>query len=138
VSHDFERVRVIAAQSGIARVLSITGATVETAWRTSAIGRRLEPLVGRLAVTAPADRVRWCATALAVAAIAHLVLRSLMSLTIAPALPVAVILTVAAGSTLVAWQADAFHRAWHGSQLARLGRWSWVRQDPRPKTQDPS
>jgi hypothetical protein len=137
LSDDFERVRVIAARSRIARVLSITEATVEAAWRTSAIGRRLKPLMGRLAVTAPPDRVRWCATALAVAAVAHLALRSLMSSTIAPALPAAVALTIAAGSTLVAWQAGAFHRAWPGSRLSRLGPGSWVPQAPSPKPQAP-
>lgn len=65
---------------------------------------------------------RCVALAIAVAAAVHLVLRAFMPATVIPALPLTFFIGVAALATLIAWQPDAFHRAWRSSRLPRLFR----------------
>jgi hypothetical protein len=72
----------------------------------------------------PAARLRWWATMIAVAAAGHVVLRSFMSSTVAPAMPLGLYLVIAAAGALIAWQAEAFHRAWFGSWVLGLGSWA--------------
>ena len=56
---------------------------------------------------------------LGVAAAGHLVLRSFMSATVAPSMPVMLFAGVAALAGLVAAQPEAFIRAWRSSRIAR-------------------
>jgi hypothetical protein len=120
MSGDFARVRAVAARSRASRVVSTTTATVQAAWRSSAVGGWLVAWTHRLSSASPAERVRWAATAIAVAAGAHLILRSVMPPVLAPALPAPLVVAVAGWSAIMAWKASAVATAWRRSRLSRL------------------
>ena len=120
MTQDFERVRHSAATSGIATAGRRLIEVATAAWSSSAIGGRWASTRGAFARATPALRVRWWAITIAVAGAAHVVLRSLMSSTVTPAMPLAVYIVIIAAGAAIAWQADAFHRAWDGSRLSRL------------------
>jgi hypothetical protein len=123
MSADFDEVRATAAQSMAGRVARRTGTAVRAAWETSFVGRSLASFHRGL-VSAPfADRLRLCATTIAIAAAGHLVLTVFMPVSVAPALPaVLLVASVAALSAIVSWQAVAVERAWRHSRLSRLLR----------------
>jgi hypothetical protein len=120
MTHDFERVRQSARTSAIAGAGCRVIAAVTSAWASSAVAGRWRHASDAFRHSPPPARLRWWAIAIGAAAVAHVGLRALMSSTVAPAMPMAVYIAIAAGSALVAWQAQGFQRAWHGSRLSRL------------------
>jgi hypothetical protein len=122
VSGDFPRVQESAAGSRLAGLAEHARQIFLNAWRTSAVGAycRAQWQPFRTA-TGPA-RIRWCATALAVAAAGHLGLRLLLSPTVAPGLPAPIVAGMVIAAAGVARKAEAFDRAWRHSRLARLVR----------------
>ena len=120
MTDDFQRVRQHARTSAIATAGRRLIAVVTAAWTASAMGGWWTAATGACARATPAARLRWSAVAMAVAAAVHVVLRSFLSSTVAPAMPLGLYVVMAAGGALIAWQADAFHRAWHGSRVSRL------------------
>lgn len=108
----FESVRRSAAASRLGRLATRGVQSVGAAWRSSLIGRTVDAEHAAWAALSPADRIRWAGRAVAVAAVAHLALRFMMSSTVAPALPTLLVAGVAVFGALAAWQAAAFARAW--------------------------
>jgi hypothetical protein len=120
MTRDFEHTRAAAAQSLAGRALPRFMAAAGTAWTTSVIGQSLRRATQPLATASSAELVRWCATAIAIAAMAHLMLRAMMPATVAPSLPAVVIVALAAIAATAAWKADTVSRAWQHSRLSRL------------------
>lgn len=116
---DFERVRHSAQASVIARTGRRVIDIATTAWGTSAVGGWWTRTGHAFARATPVIRLRWWAITIGVGAVTHVVLRSFMSSTVAPAMPLGLYAVIAAGSAVVAWQADAFSRAWRGSRVSR-------------------
>lgn len=137
MTHDFDRVRQSAHTSALAtagrRAITVTAA----AWSSSAVGGWWTDTRDAFARATPPRRLRWWAITIAVACATHLVLRPLMSSTVAPAMPPGLYILIAASGAVIAWQAEAFHRAWLGSSVRGLGSWVMGKsQDSRPKSQD--
>ena len=117
---DFKHVRHSAAGSGIATAGRRVIAILTAEWATSTVGGSWNAVSASFARATPAARVRWWAITIAIAATAHIALRALMSSTVAPGMPLGVYVVIVAGSAVIAWQAEGFHRGWHGSRLSRL------------------
>ena len=109
---DFERVRRAATNSWLIGRASRMADVLALAWPASVVGGALNRSAEQLARLAVADRVRWVATTIAIAALAHLALRATLPRTVVPAMPAMLIAGIAAFAAVVAWQADAFARAW--------------------------
>ena len=122
MNNDFARVRAMAARSLMFAWWSRLMAGLQVAWRASIVGGRLTRLASGIESASSSDRLRWCATAIAVASAAQLVVRPLMPATVVPAIPAVCFLALAAGGAVIAWNAEAFHHAWGNSRWARLIR----------------
>jgi hypothetical protein len=116
---DFHNVREAGAESWIGRGVAALRARFAAAWRTSRLGNALGRAEVSWTAQARAARIRWVATTISVAAVAHLAMRPLMSPTVIPAMPAVLFVFVAIGTAIVAWQAEAFERAWRQSRFAR-------------------
>ena len=119
MTHDFDRARASAHSSAIARTGRRLMTVAASAWTSSAIGGSWRRTREAFAHATPARRVWWWAFTIGVASAVHLVIRSFLSTTVAPGMPIAVYIVIAAASAVIAWKADAFHRAWRGSKVAR-------------------
>lgn len=119
MSTEFERVSRSAADSKVIHVATSAGTALVAAWQTSVLGRWLGAFRDAFASTPAPARLRWCATAIGVAAAGHLVVRAFMAATVAPAMPMVLFFAVTAMAALVAWQPAALLRAWHSSRTAR-------------------
>lgn len=122
MTETFEHLRQSARDSWLVRRLLAAAATLTRARESSAVGAAIGSAAGAFAATAPAARVRWFGTAIAVAAAGHLLLRLMLPATIAPALPGLFIAGVATFAALAAWQAAAVAAAWEQSRLGRFFR----------------
>lgn len=109
---DFGRVRDAATHSWLFRRAGAVTELLIAAWRSSRVGSTVDASLASLADVGTAQRIRWIATAIAIAAVAHLAIRSTLASTVVPALPALLIAGVAVFGAVVAWQADAFARAW--------------------------
>jgi RIO-like serine/threonine protein kinase len=112
MSGEFELVRRTARESWLMRRADALTQVLNAAWRSSITGAAVNTSLKQLSNLAPVARIRWAGTTIAIAALAHLALRSMLSSTVVPALPTLLIAGVAAFSAIVAWQAAAFERAW--------------------------
>lgn len=126
MSHEFDHLRARARHSGLGRLAAAARVTVIAAARSSRTGAALRRLAQEFIATASAARLRLGALALAVASAAHLLLRSVMSEAVMPALPATLFLAAGVLGALVAWQSGPFTTAWHTSRVARL----WKRPFP--------
>ena len=115
----FEGVGQSTARSTVGHIARFAGAALAAAWQSSVPGRLAGAGRHEFASATVTARVRWCATVVGVAAVGHLVLRTLMSATVAPAMPLMLFAGVAALAALVAAQPEAFIRAWRSSRTAR-------------------
>jgi hypothetical protein len=120
MTDDFLRLREHARTSAIATASRRLIAAATAAWTTSAVGGWWAATIRPFAGAAAAARLRWSAIAIAVAAAGHVVLRSFLSPTVAPAMPLGLYVVIAMGGAVIAWQAEAFHRAWRGSRASRV------------------
>jgi hypothetical protein len=116
---EFEHLGRAAAGSRGGQLATRIGATVPAAWGSSAVGRHTGALRSAFRSASTVERLRWIATSLAVAGAGHLVLRTLMPPTVAPALPAVVFAGIVAIGGAIAWFPEAFVRAWRDSRLAR-------------------
>ncbi len=116
----FEGVRESTARSAVGHIGRVAGAALAAAWQSSVPGRLARACHHELTSAAVTMRLRWCATVVGVAAAGHLVLRTFMSATVAPAMPMLLFAAVAAIAALVAAQPEAFIRAWRTSRTARM------------------
>jgi hypothetical protein len=130
MSDDFERVRARARHSRLGRFAGATRNTTIAAARSSNIAAAMRRASQEFIATTSAGRLRWVALALAVASAAHLLIRSVMSEAVVPALPAAVFVAAGVLSALVAWQPGSFITAWHTSRVARLWRRRVGSHDP--------
>ena len=119
MNQGFENIADVARHSRLIGIAIGAGSVLQAAWRDSRVSRALQPAVSQFSQQSDAERIRWIAVALMVAALAHLALRSMLSPTIAPAVPAFFIGGIAAVSALVAWQAPAFDRALADSRVRR-------------------
>ena len=122
MTRDFDQVRRDAAQSIAGRALRNTVAIVGAAWAASIVGQTARQLVRQFAGAPPPEQLRWVAAVVAIAFGLHVVFRALMPVTVAPALPVALVLAIAALAAITAGLAEPAHRAWRHSRLGRLFR----------------
>jgi hypothetical protein len=122
MSREFERVRESARSSRLGQAADVTIRAVAAAARSSRSGALLRRLRHEFRASSPSRQWRCVALAIAVAAAVHFVLRAFMPATVIPALPLTFLIGVAALATLIAWQPEAFHRAWRSSRLPRLFR----------------
>lgn len=120
MTRDFDQVRAVAGQSLAGRTLRSAVAIVGAAWATAIVGRTARAVRRRFAAAPPGQQLRWWATVFAIAATVHLMFRAFMAATVVPALPAPLVLAFAATMVITAWQAEAVHRAWRQSRLARL------------------
>jgi hypothetical protein len=109
---EFDLVRRTARESWLMRRAGAFTEVLGAAWRSSITGAAAGASLKQLSNLAPVARIRWAGTTIAIAALAHLALRSMLSATVVPALPTLLIAGVAAFSAILAWQATAFERAW--------------------------
>lgn len=119
---DFNLVRESARQTIAARTGRRAATVLMAAWSSAAVGRRGAAAHQAWRNAARPARIRWWAIAVATAAATHLVLRLLLSPTVAPAMPAAFYLAIAIAAVLIAWMADAVDRAWNDSRLSRSFR----------------
>ena len=122
MSREFESVRASARSSRLGQAAGVTTRAVAAAWRASTIALWLHRLRHDYRASSPSMRWQGVAVAIAVAAAGHLVLRAFMPAAVVPALPVTFFIGVTALAALVAWQPEAFHRAWRSSRLPRRFR----------------
>ena len=115
----FEGVGQSTTRSTVGQIARFAGAALAAAWPSSTLGRWAAAYRHEFASAAVTVRLRWCATVIGVAAAGHLLLRTFMSATVAPAMPVMLFAAVAAIAALVAAQPEAFIRAWRTSRTAR-------------------
>ena len=120
MTRDFVRVRFAASQSIAGRALRRIVVIVGAAWATAVTGQSVRTISRRFAALPPAQRLRWAATVVAIAAALHLIFRAVMPAAVVPALPAALVLAFAAIAAMTAWRAESVHRAWRQSRLARL------------------
>jgi hypothetical protein len=112
MSDEFLLVRRAARDSRLGGWFETARAILIASWRSSAIGGILQHADAQFHATDLSVRIRWIGITVAVASIAHLVLRSLLSSTVVSALPTLLFAGIATLGALVAWQAAAFERAW--------------------------
>lgn len=112
MNDEFPLVRRAARDSRLGGWFEGTRAILIASWRSSAIGAVIHHAAAQHRTTAVADRIRWIGITVAVASIAHLGLRSLLSSTVISAVPVLLFAGTAALGAVVAWQSAAFERAW--------------------------
>jgi len=112
MSDEFLLVRRAARDSRLGRWFETARAILMASWHSSAVGGIVHHTAAQLHATDLADRIRWIGITVAVASIAHLVLRSLVSSTVVSALPTLLFAGTATLGVVVAWQAAAFERAW--------------------------
>ena len=119
MTDDFDNVRDAGARSWIGRGVAAVRARLAAAWRTSRLASTLSHANADWAAHTRAARIRWVATTISVAALAHLAMRPLLLPTVVPAMPALLFVFVAIGAAIVAWQANAFEQAWRQSRFAR-------------------
>jgi hypothetical protein len=112
MNREFPRATRAARESILGRTMMKSLELIAAAWGTSVVRAWSLGSHDRFVSTTAPARLRWTATTIATAAVAHLALRQLLSSTVAPALPMIFIAGIAAGAAIVAWQAEAFERAW--------------------------
>ena len=110
--NDFNHLRQSGRHSWLIGAGVRIGDVIAAAWRSSTVAAIVNGTLDEFQRLAPVDRIRWIATTIAVAALAHLGLRSLLARTVVPALPSLLAGGVAVLAAVVAWQAGAFERAW--------------------------
>ena len=119
MSREFESVRASARSSRLGQAARVTTRALSAAGRGSTIASWLRRLRHDFRASSPSMRWQGVAVAIAVAAAVHLVLRAFMPAAVVPALPVTFFIGVTALAALVAWQPEAFHRAWRSWRLPR-------------------
>ena len=115
----------IADHSRIFHLAGTIAMLTSAAWRSSLIGRMTGAARAAVIVTPALLQLRWCALVIAIAAAGHLALRSIMPVTVVPAMPAALVIGIATLAAAVACQPAAFARAWRSSRVAmrfRAGR----------------
>ena len=108
----------IADHSRIIHVARTSAVMTRAAWRSSLTGRLIGAARTSVMATPALLQLRWGALVIAVAAAGHLILRSMMSITVSPAMPASLVTGIAILAAAVAWQPAAFARAWRSSRVA--------------------
>ena len=120
--HEFDAVRASFASSWPGTFVAALTQAAQSALRTSATVAAARSMARTMKAIATGSVIRTCAIAIAIAAAVQPVLIALMPATVAPAMPRPVFVIVAIFAGLIAWQAEAIHRAWSTSTLGRLMR----------------
>ena len=115
----FEDINTVAAKSRVAHAAAAAAGVMAAAWRSSRIGRWIGDARALFVMAPSTMRVRWYALVVGSAAFGHLALRAAMPKAILPATPPALFIAIAVVAVAVAWQPEAFQRAWRASRLAR-------------------
>jgi hypothetical protein len=115
----FERVEDAARRSRLIGGLAGGASVARASWRSSRVSAALQPALTDFGAQSSTARIRWAAVVLTAAALTHLALRSMLSPTIAPAIPAFFVAGIAAVGAVVAWQAPAFDRALADSRVRR-------------------
>ena len=115
----FDRVELATRQSRLIGGLMGGASEIRRSWRSSRVFVALQPVVTDFRRQSSAVLIRWSAVVLTTAALTHLALRSMLSPTIAPAIPAFFVVGIAVLGAAVAWQAPAFDRALADSRVRR-------------------
>ena len=119
---EFERLESHLRGSWLARTIDVSA----TAWRVaatrSAFVCALRSAIARFSSLAPADRLRAAAVFVATATVGHLILLRLVPSYIAPALPKAMWMLVAAAAFVVAVVPERLIAGWESSFVCRIWR----------------
>jgi len=122
MTYEFDAVRASFASSQPGRLLAALTHAVKSASRTSAAGAAARSMSMTMKGIPTASVIRTSAVAITIAAAVQPMLIAVMPPTVAPAIPQALFVIIAAFAGLVAWQAEAIESAWSTSTLARWTR----------------
>jgi hypothetical protein len=121
-TREFPAVESMLRASAIVRALDTVARWWTAAGANSAVASRALMAAAQIRRAAPADRVRAFALAIGIASAGHLILLQVVPAQVAPTIPRALWLSVAAAALLAAQCAAAVAGSWNSSVVRRLLR----------------
>jgi hypothetical protein len=119
---EFERLESHLRGSWLVRTIDVSAAAWRVAATRSAIVRALRRAITQFSSLTPAKRLRAVAVFVATAAVGDLILLRLVPLDIAPTLPKAMCVLVAAAALVIAFVPGRLIAGWESSFVSRIWR----------------